>query len=60
VTLSSWITLTRWEPAEGLSTVKLTVELVPGKSDVAAVPLRITAELVPTVAEPVPEPVVLK
>jgi hypothetical protein len=60
VTLSSWIALTRWEPAEGLSTVKLTVVLVPGKSAVAVVPWMVTAELVPTVAEPVPEPVLVK
>jgi len=60
VTLSRWISLTRWEPDEGLSTVKLTVVLVPGKSEVPVVPWIVTAELVPTVAEPVPEPVEVK
>jgi hypothetical protein len=51
---------TRCEPEEGLSTVKDTGEEAPGYRLDEIVAWSVTAELEPTVAVPVPEPVVVK
>jgi hypothetical protein len=47
-------------PWEGLSTVKVTGEEVPGYRLPVTVACRVTAELEPTAAVPVPVPLVVK
>jgi hypothetical protein len=47
-------------PDDGLLTVKFTVDDVPGYSELAAVPVTVSEELVPTAAVPLPVPVEVK
>jgi hypothetical protein len=50
----------RWWPVLGLFRVKFTVEDEPGYSVLAEVPVTVSADDVPTVAEPEPVPPELK
>src|SRR5690242_17504421 len=59
-TEARWIVPTRCLPGDGLSAVNVTVLDTPGYNVLADEPWRVTAELVPTAAVPVPEPVVVK
>jgi hypothetical protein len=59
LTEARWIVPSCWWPDEGLSTVNEIVLVVPGYSVLALLPWIVSAELVPTVAVPVPEPLVV-